>query len=43
MPGGKAEEGDKDEIETAIREAKEEIGLQPDLISVVTVLKPVFT
>jgi coenzyme A diphosphatase NUDT7 len=43
LPGGKAEEGDKDEKETAIREAKEEIGLQPDLVSVVAVLEPLFT
>lgn len=43
MPGGKADEGDKDEKETAIREAKEEIGLQPDLVSVVAVLEPLFT
>lgn len=43
MPGGKSEDGDKDEKATAIREAKEEIGLQPDLVSVVTVLEPIFT
>ncbi|KAJ1685283.1 hypothetical protein LUZ63_016673 [Rhynchospora breviuscula] len=43
LPGGKTEEGDKDEMETAIREAKEEIGLQPNLVSVVTVLEPIFT
>jgi 8-oxo-dGTP pyrophosphatase MutT (NUDIX family) len=43
LPGGKSEEGDKDEKATAIREAKEEIGLQPDLVSVVTVLEPIFT
>lgn len=43
LPGGKADEGDKDEKETAIREAKEEIGLQPDLVSVVAVLEPLFT
>lgn len=40
MPGGKTEEGDADERETAIREAKEEIGLDPALVSVVTVLEP---
>lgn len=40
MPGGKTEEGDRDEKETALREAKEEIGLEPSLVSVVTVLQP---
>ncbi|KAJ4757503.1 Nudix hydrolase [Rhynchospora pubera] len=30
-------------METTIREAKEEIGLQPNLVSVVTVLEPIFT
>nr|CAD1843265.1 unnamed protein product [Ananas comosus var. bracteatus] len=40
LPGGKTEEGDADERETAIREAKEEIGLDPALVSVVTVLEP---
>ncbi|KAG8490122.1 hypothetical protein CXB51_016002 [Gossypium anomalum] len=38
--GGKAEEGDKDDIETATREAKEEIGLDPSLVNIVTVLEP---
>ncbi|XP_072965131.1 nudix hydrolase 15, mitochondrial-like [Typha angustifolia] len=40
LPGGKAEEGDADEQETALREAREEIGLDPSLVSVVTVLEP---
>ncbi|XVE88162.1 hypothetical protein DITRI_Ditri19aG0046200 [Diplodiscus trichospermus] len=40
LPGGKAEEGDKDDGETATREAKEEIGLDPSLVNVVTVLEP---
>ncbi|XP_052200740.1 nudix hydrolase 15, mitochondrial-like isoform X1 [Diospyros lotus] len=40
LPGGKAEEGDADDVETAIREAKEEIGLDPSLVNVVTVLEP---
>ncbi|WOL08261.1 nudix hydrolase 15, mitochondrial-like isoform X1 [Canna indica] len=39
LPGGKAEEGDADERETALREAKEEIGLDPSLVTVVTVLE----
>lgn len=40
LPGGKADEGDKDDGETATREAKEEIGLDPSLVNVVTVLEP---
>ncbi|XP_057513000.1 nudix hydrolase 15, mitochondrial-like [Actinidia eriantha] len=40
LPGGKAEEGDADDADTATREAKEEIGLDPSLVNVVTVLEP---
>lgn len=40
LPGGKTEEGDKDDAETATREAREEIGLDPSLVNVVTVLEP---
>ncbi|PKA47199.1 Nudix hydrolase 15, mitochondrial [Apostasia shenzhenica] len=40
LPGGKAEEGDADDTETAIREAREEIGLDPSLVTVVAVLEP---
>ncbi|KAH9608058.1 hypothetical protein KSS87_002111 [Heliosperma pusillum] len=40
LPGGKAEEGDKDDADTATREAKEEIGLDPSLVNVVTTLEP---
>ncbi|CAJ1939224.1 unnamed protein product [Sphenostylis stenocarpa] len=40
LPGGKAEEGDKDDGDTAKREAKEEIGLDPELVNVVSVLEP---
>lgn len=43
LPGGKTEEGDADDIETALREAKEEIGLDPSLVDVVTVLEPFVT
>ncbi|KAG8087180.1 hypothetical protein GUJ93_ZPchr0010g8617 [Zizania palustris] len=39
LPGGKAEEGDADDAATALREAKEEIGLDPSLITVVTSLE----
>lgn len=34
------EEGDADATATALREAKEEIGLDPALVSIVTVLEP---
>ena len=34
------EEGDADVQTTALREAQEEIGLDPSLVSVVTVLEP---
>ncbi|KAL2931784.1 Nudix hydrolase 15 mitochondrial [Bienertia sinuspersici] len=40
LPGGKMEAGDKDEVATALREAKEEIGLDPSLVDVVCVLEP---
>ena len=40
LPGGKVDEGDADAKATALREAKEEIGLDPALVSVVTVLEP---
>ncbi|XP_029125483.1 nudix hydrolase 15, mitochondrial-like isoform X2 [Cajanus cajan] len=40
LPGGKREEGDADDVQTALREAKEEIGLNPSLVSVVTLLQP---
>lgn len=43
LPGGKAEEGDKDDKDTAKREAMEEIGLDPELVDVVTVLEPFFS
>ncbi|KAL1204601.1 Nudix hydrolase 15 [Cardamine amara subsp. amara] len=40
LPGGKAEEDDKDDWMTATREAEEEIGLDPSLVDVVTYLEP---
>ncbi|XP_031474372.1 nudix hydrolase 15, mitochondrial-like isoform X2 [Nymphaea colorata] len=40
LPGGKAEEGDADDTETALREAKEEIGLDPSLVTVSAILEP---
>ncbi|KAM2010466.1 hypothetical protein ACFX16_005102 [Malus domestica] len=38
LPGGKRDEADADDVDTALREAKEEIGLDPSLVHVVTVL-----
>lgn len=40
LPGGKVDEVDADAKATALREAKEEIGLDPALVSVVAVLEP---
>ncbi|KAK6917654.1 NUDIX hydrolase domain [Dillenia turbinata] len=40
LPGGKKEDGDVDDVATATREAQEEIGLDPSLVNVVTVLEP---
>ncbi|XP_040383088.1 nudix hydrolase 15, mitochondrial-like, partial [Oryza brachyantha] len=39
LPGGKAEEGDADDAATALREAKEEIGLDSALVTVVASLE----
>ncbi|XP_052202461.1 nudix hydrolase 11-like [Diospyros lotus] len=43
LPGGKTDEGDANDIETALREAKEEIGLDPSLVNVPAVLEPIYT
>ncbi|XAR66539.1 NAD(+) diphosphatase [Bertholletia excelsa] len=43
LPGGKREEGDAGDVETALREAKEEIGLDPSIVNVVTILEPFHT
>ncbi|KAM9374332.1 peroxisomal coenzyme A diphosphatase NUDT7 [Phaethornis superciliosus] len=40
FPGGKREAIDKDEIATALREAKEEVGLQPEKVEVICRLVP---
>ncbi|KAI4374145.1 hypothetical protein MLD38_012174 [Melastoma candidum] len=40
LPGGKRDDADKDDVETALREAREEIGLDPSLVEVVAVLEP---
>ena len=39
MPGGKAEEGDDDDAATTLREVKEEIGLDPALVTLVSSLE----
>lgn len=43
LPGGKAEEGDANDAETATREAKEEIGLDPSLVNIVTLFEPILS
>ncbi|KAJ7561130.1 hypothetical protein O6H91_03G015100 [Diphasiastrum complanatum] len=40
LPGGKMDDGDADDAATALREAKEEIGLDPSAAKVVTLLEP---
>ena len=40
FPGGKIEESDTDETHAALREAHEEIGLSPDLVTVLGALPP---
>ena len=40
LPGGKVEEGDDGYVDTALREAKEEIGLDPSDVTVFAVLEP---
>lgn len=40
LPGGKRDEEDEDDKATALREAQEEIGLQPSHVKVVTILEP---
>jgi len=43
LPGGKPEPGDADLLATALREAEEEVGLQPDAVDVVAALEPLRT
>jgi 8-oxo-dGTP pyrophosphatase MutT (NUDIX family) len=42
FPGGKQEPSDEDAIQTAIREAKEEIGINPEEIRILGTLTPLF-
>ncbi|XP_022057613.1 peroxisomal coenzyme A diphosphatase NUDT7 [Acanthochromis polyacanthus] len=41
FPGGKREPSDQDDVDTALREAQEEIGLPPDDVQVVCTLFPI--
>ena len=43
LPGGKPEPADADLLATALREAEEEVGLQPDAVEVVAALEPLAT
>ena len=43
LPGGKPEAGDADLLATALREAKEEVGLDPAAVEVVATLTPLAT
>uniref|UniRef100_A0A1A8RD62 Peroxisomal coenzyme A diphosphatase NUDT7 n=1 Tax=Nothobranchius rachovii TaxID=451742 RepID=A0A1A8RD62_9TELE len=43
LPGGKRDPSDLDDVDTALREAMEEIGLKPDDVQVVCTLYPVFS
>lgn len=40
LPGGKRDQEDADDIAIALREAREEIGLDPALVTIVSVLDP---
>lgn len=41
FPGGKTEPSDRDDVDTALREAQEEIGLPPEDVQVVCTLFPI--
>lgn len=42
FPGGKQDETDKNEIETALREAEEEIGLRKEEVTIIAILPPAY-
>lgn len=43
FPGGKRDPSDRDDVDTALREAQEEVGLPPDEAQVICRLFPVLT
>ena len=42
LPGGKYEPGDGDLLHTAVREAKEEVGIQPSAVNILGTLTPLY-
>ena len=42
LPGGKFEPGDRDLIATAVREAKEEVGIKPSTVKIIGTLTPLY-
>jgi len=42
LPGGKYEKTDRDLIETAVREAKEEVGIEPSAVNIIGTLTPLY-
>lgn len=42
LPGGKMDEEDKNEVETALREAWEEVGVRPEQVNLLGQLSPLF-
>ncbi|MGQ1891812.1 NUDIX hydrolase [Thermophagus sp. OGC60D27] len=42
FPGGKEESGDKNHLQTALRETHEEIGIEPELVNIIGSLTPIY-